>query len=86
MFHGLERVVRSTGLVDPAMNISVRSGADARPDRPECFEYVGGGLDQGRAVADELVATLGARIERRAGHGHHLAAGFRSQARGDQRT
>ena len=43
-------------------------------------------LDQRRAVADQLVAALRARIERRAGHRHHLAPRLGGQPRGDQRA
>jgi hypothetical protein len=46
------------------------------------FDHVGGVLPQRRPVADQLVAALRSRIERGAGHGHDLSAGFSGQARG----
>ena len=50
------------------------------------LDHVRGVLDQRRAVADQLVAALRARVERRAGHRHHLAARLGGQPRGDQRA
>ena len=54
-----------------------------RVDRPDRLQNVFGRLDQDRAFADQLVAALCARIERGAGHGHHLASRFAGQPRGD---
>ena len=59
---------------------------DAAGERAERLDHVVGVLDQGRAVADQLVAALRARIERRAGHRHHLAPGLGGEPRGDQRA
>ena len=39
---------------------------------PQSFDDVRGTLDQCRPLADQLIATLRARIERRTGHRHHL--------------
>ena len=47
---------------------------------------VGGFGDQRRALLDQIVGAGGARIERRAGHGKHLAALFGGHPRGDQRA
>ena len=44
--------------------------------QPNRFNDVGGALDEGRAVADQLVAALCARVERRARNRHHLAPGL----------
>jgi hypothetical protein len=59
---------------------------DGRLIRLHGFHDLGGVLDQRGAVADQLVAALRARVERRAGHGHHLAPGLGGGARGHQRA
>ena len=70
----------------PASNGSAGSATRPIADGRERLDHVGGVLDQRRAVADQLVAALRARIERRAGHRHHLAPRLRRQPRGDQRA
>ena len=55
-------------------------------DRPDHGEHVGSLGDQRRALLEQAVGALGARIERRARHREHLAALFVGHARGDQRA
>ena len=66
------------------IELALAERADAQ--RAHRLEHVLGGLDQGRALADQEVAALRARIERRARHRHHLAAIFGGVAGGDQRA
>ena len=70
----------------PALVRRGAASATAAVERPDRLDHVGGILDQGRAVADQLVAALRARVERRARHRHHLAPRFGRQPRGDQRA
>ena len=63
-----------------------RGRFDSRLDGTERLDHVLGVLDQRRAVADQLVAALGPRVERLAGHRHHLASRLGRQPRGDQRA
>jgi hypothetical protein len=64
-----------------------RSGRrKARLDRTDSLKHIGSILDQRGALADELVATLRPRIERRARHRHHFPARFRRKAGGNQRS
>ena len=63
-----------------------RRAGDLAVECADALDHVGRGLDQRRAVADQLVAALGARIERRARHRHHLPPRFGRQPGGDQRT
>jgi hypothetical protein len=81
-----KRVVTTVELSRLGMLVRRGRGADARLDRAERFRHVRRILDQRRAVADELVAALGALVERRAGHGHHFSSGLGREARRDQRT
>ena len=48
------------------------------------LDHIGGRLDQHRAFADQLVAALRTRIERRSWHCHHLAPSLARQPRGNQ--
>ena len=50
------------------------------------FEHVIGILDESRAFADQLIAALRARIERRARNRHHFAPELGGVARSDQRA
>ena len=54
--------------------------------RGDRTQHVVRALAQLRALADQIVGPLGARIERRARHGQHLASLFAGEARGDQRA
>ena len=68
--------------MDPAATVITDSrwrngAAQEMADGSERLEHVLGILDQGRAFADQQIAALRARIERRAGHRHHLAAAIR---------
>ena len=49
-------------------------------------DHVGGFGHQRRALLEQAVGAFGARIERRARHGEHLAALFAGEPRGDQRA
>ena len=64
------------------------AGAQRTSDRgrPKRLDHVTRALDEGRAVADQLVAALRPGIERRARDGHDLAARLGRQPRGDQRA
>ena len=53
--------------------------SERRLDRSDRLQHVGRVLDQRRPVSDQLVAALRARIERRAGHRHHLASRLRRE-------
>ena len=55
-------------------------------ERLNCLQHISRGLDQGRALSDQQVAPLRARIERRARHSHHLAPRFVGQSGGDERS
>src|SRR3954469_1558488 len=66
------------------IELALAERADAK--RADRLEHVLGALDQGRAFADQMVAALGARVERRAGHRHHLTAELGGVARRDQRA
>jgi hypothetical protein len=55
-------------------------------DRAHDGDHVGSFRDEGRALLEQVVGALGARIERRAGHGEHFAALFEREPRGDQRA
>ena len=57
-----------------------------RVDRPDRLQHVVDSLDQRRAFADQQIAALRARVERRARHRHHLAPIIARAPRGDQRS
>ena len=57
---------------------------EPRLQRTHSLKHVMGVLDQSRALSDQLIAALGARIERRTRNGHDLAASLRGETRGDQ--
>ena len=63
-----------------------RAGSVAAHDRLQHGNNVGRFGNRRRALVDQAVGALGARIERRARHGEDLAALFERQARGDQRA
>ena len=69
-----------------------RSGSSAgtsvrlAEDRAQHAEHVGGFRHQRRALLEQAVGALRARIERRAGHREHLAALFQRHPRRDQRA
>jgi hypothetical protein len=62
------------------------TAGDAARDRGQRFHHVGGVLDQRGALADQAVATLRARVERRTRHRHHFATGLTGEPRRDQRA
>src|SRR3954469_5880144 len=61
-------------------------GANLRGDWAKRFDDVSGRLNQGRAVADQLIAALGTRVERRTGYGHYFPARLCGDPGRDQRS
>ena len=55
-------------------------------DRAQHGEHVGRAGDEGCALFDQVIRTLGARVKGRAGHGEDFAALFQREAGGDQRA
>ena len=86
---GLRRAAAASSSASPSRAARLErppAERDAAVRGADRLDHVGGALDQRRAVADQLVAALRARVERRAGHRHHLAPRLRRQPRGDQRA
>jgi hypothetical protein len=63
-----------------------RRGLDPRLGRAKRLDHVLGILDQRRAVADQLLQPWAPRVERRAGHRHHLAPASAASRARDQRS
>lgn len=66
--------------------IGRRCRAYAAFERANRLDHIGGVLHERRSVADQLVAALRARIERRSWHRHHLPACLGGEASGDKRS
>lgn len=73
------------GLGLAVKNCGRRSGKPGA-SRLNRLDDIGGGLNQCRPVANELIAASCPGIERRAGDRHHLSPGLGRKAGGDQRA
>ena len=83
-FHPGTDILIGIDRIDRRFVIESRTRArNAAADRPKGLQDIRRILDQRCAVADQLVAALGPRIERGARDRHHLPARFRREPGGD---